>query len=367
MSQKKPAGQYVRKKLLDIKPYPATITSAQLAEYAGLELPEILKLNNFENPMMEGFYTKTTQSAYYAYPDPLSLNLRKALANYTGFSSDWIACGNGSDELIDQLLSLLVDNGEEILICPPTFPMYEVYAHIREIPFKKVIRNQDLSLNLQDIQRSISGRTKIIFIDSPGNPAGNVISKGDIAKLLKNDLIVVVDEAYYEYCGMSAAGLIKDHSNLIVLRTFSKWAGLAGMRIGYMLADPAITERLLATKSPYNVNAAAQEAALFALDHQAEFLGELKKLTSYRDYMVEKLSGVPGVAKVIPGQAAFVTVKLDDAGCGEVAEALKKQGILIKPVTQPRLENSLLVGLTNLSNTDRLAAELTKLLEDKDR
>ena len=190
----------------------------------------------------------------HIYPDPLQRRLRSALSDYTGFGTENIIAGAGSDELIDLLFRLFIEPGDAILDCDPTFAMYAFCARVAGGEVKLVQRDELFEIDMQAVRESIDERTKIIFISSPNNPTGNLATEEQTRALLDTGLIVVIDEAYYEFSGETVAGLISEYDNLVVLRTMSKWAGLAGLRIGYGIMDEGLVNHIVDIKSPYNVN-----------------------------------------------------------------------------------------------------------------
>ncbi len=346
---------FVRPNLLPLKAYGAAQTLEEIATETGLPKDQIVKLDTGYNPSLPDFYPPDFYPTVdkLAYPDPLCLKLRQELQNYTGYALDWLACGSGSDELIELVIKAFVDPQESVLVCPPTFPMYEVCAQIQGAQTQKVNRDDNFEISVDKILKEVKPTTKIIFIDSPANPTGTLLSQENLQRLLSLNLIVVVDEAYYEYCGQTMAGLVKDYPNLIILRTFSKWAGLAGLRVGYMLANPEIIEVILKIKQPYNVNTMAQELATWALRHKEQFLENLKTLTRSRDYFSQQLSQFPQF-KIIAGYGAYITIQLQEGRANELLEFLKLRGILLRQVSQPEIPNALRANLTTPEVVDRL-------------
>ena len=196
----------------------------------------IVKLDGNENPY--GCSPKVYQAIvsypyYHIYPDPEQRELRNALEEYTGLRSQHIVCGSGSDELIDLVLRLFLKPGDEVINCSPTFGMYPFSTNVCGGKVVDVPRSGDFSLDMVGIKKAITVKTKVIFVASPNNPTGNTSTEQEIVKLVDTGKIVVVDEAYYEFSNVTMANLVPNYPNLIVLRTFSKWAGLAGLRIGY--------------------------------------------------------------------------------------------------------------------------------------
>lgn len=339
--------QLFRKDLEDFTPYKTNQTVEQISKQVNIPVGKILKLDTGENPYSEEIQPKKFMEKilYYKYPDVVCLDLRKAIAAYTKLSRSMIVCGNGSDELLDLIIRLFVNSSDEVIINPPTFPMYAFYTKLVGGKVIKVVRNVDLSINTQRICKAINKKTKIIFVDSPGNPTGNVTPIEKLEKLLQKNVIVVSDEAYFEYCGKTAQRLLKKYSNLIIVRSLSKWAGLAGLRIGYMLADPKLIEKILTIKSPYNVNVFAQVIATEVLKQSNKFLKELIKMTNLRDTFIGELKKFTNLT-VFPSQGAYIVLKPKN-NIKALLEFLQTKGIFIKPI------NELLLGKTFRMNICR--------------
>ncbi|KAF8376968.1 hypothetical protein HHK36_030339 [Tetracentron sinense] len=258
----------------------------------------------------------------YVYPDPESRCLRGALAKDSSLESDYILVGCGADELIDLIMRCVLDPGDKIVDCPPTFTMYEFDAAVNGALVIKVPRNSDFSLNVESIVEVVEQeKPKCIFLTSPNNPDGSVINDEDLLKILNLPILVVLDEAYIEFSGMeSRMTWVKKHENLIVLRTFSKRAGLAGLRVGYGAFPLSIIEYLWRAKQPYNVSVAAEVSACAALKNPV-YLEKVKRaLVDERDRLYKLLKEVPYL-KPYPSYSNFI---LCEVTCGKDAKKLKE-------------------------------------------
>lgn len=337
--------KFLRPEVKKFKPYTPSQTLEQISKEVKIPVKNLIKLDTGENPYIEEYKDKTiiNKIRFYSYPDPLSLELREKLADYTGFSKEWILCGNGSDELLDLLIRAFVAPNEEIIINPPTFPMYEFSAQLSGAKVKSILRNPDFSIDANRVIKNITKKTKLVFIESPGNPTGAIIPQETFEKILKSDVMVVGDEAYFEYCNKTVLPLLKKYPNLIVVRTLSKWAGIAGLRVGYVVASPEIVSTLLAIKQPYNVSSVGQAFACYMLDNRKKVLAELKKITTYRDSMFKMLSKF-GNLIVFPSQGSYVVVKPKEDS-EKLFMFLRKNGILVKKINQPLLENSFRINV----------------------
>lgn len=350
----------IRNNLRVVQPYKPSLTLEQISDEMGIPAEKIYKFDSGENIYAGRYQNKKLPAGLdlYLYPDPMAVKLCSKLGSYTGVPADWITCGNGSDELIDLLIRVFISSGEEIIISPPTFPMYECYAKLQDAKVIKILRNDDLYPDIKKIEKSISKKTKLVFIDSPGNPSSTIVSNKDFERLLSKGVIVVADEAYFEFNNKTALKLMSKYSNLAVLRTFSKWAGLAGLRVGYMIADPVIINTVNSIRAPYNVNSAGQAVACEVLDNREKFLNEISQLITYRNKLIEKLRQFPQL-NVYPSEGAYVLFK--PAGSSEDLRLfLRNRGFLVKLINYPKLENWLRMNLIK----EKEAQILFKLLKE---
>lgn len=354
---------FVRPEFLKLQPYPATLTLEQLAAKLKIPKRKIVKLNTAENSAVAEFYLNRIKNTYYSYPDPYSVKLRQAIGRFIGFSPEWIVCGNGSDELIDLLIALFVSQSEQVLLCPPTFPMYEFCCAVRGVKIKKVPRNKSLNINFKKLISVISNRTKLVFIDSPGNPTGKLLDEKQLIILLQKKIIVVVDEAYFEYSGQTVASLIKRYPNLVVIRSFSKWAGLAGLRLGYLIANPEVIKIFLLIKPPYNVNSVAQEVGLLASRNRKQIIRKLQSQLAIKKIIVKELRQFKNL-KIEAGQGSYILLQVLNANRDAIISKLKKRGILVKPINQPQLTNSFLVSLESRPKMNKLIKVLKQITKE---
>ena len=206
-----------------------------MAERAGIPQDRIIRLNGNENPYGASPVVAEALASFpnfNHYPDPEQRQLREALSGYVGIEPERIIAGNGSDELIDMLFRMFVGPGDNIINLTPTFGMYSIGAEICGGQAISVPRDENFDIDLEGIKLAITPRTKAIVVCSPNNPTGNMPSEAEVRALLDTGILVIVDEAYYEFNGNTLLPLLDEYPNLVVLRTFSKWAGLAGLRIG---------------------------------------------------------------------------------------------------------------------------------------
>jgi histidinol-phosphate aminotransferase len=278
--------------------------------------------NSFGSPLPD---------TYNRYPDPLQVSLKEKISKIKGVPSKNMFLGNGSDEAIDILIRAFcrpqIDN---ILILPPTYGMYEVSANINDVGVKKVNLDADFQLDLDKISEAIDENTKIIFICSPNNPTGNSIFREDVETLMTNFKgLVVVDEAYINYSRTkSFIQELTEYSNLVILQTFSKAWGLAGLRLGMAFASEEIIEVFNKIKPPYNVNQATQTLALEALDKVYMVNNWIRDTVKERGNLSNALEELSFVDRVYPSDANFILVKTEDAA--GIYSYLTGKGIVVR-------------------------------------
>ena len=254
---------------------------------------------------------------YNRYPDPSQSKIKENVAEMNGVKPSEIFVGNGSDEAIDLLFRIFCEPGfDEVIICPPTYGMYKVSADVNAVKTKEVFLTAKFQLNVPQILEEFNQRTKIIFICSPNNPTGNSIRREAILKVAGSfQGIVVVDEAYIHFSSPSSmTAEINNFPNLVVLQTFSKAWGLAGLRVGLAFANEEIIKLFNKVKPPYNVSQIAQEAILEALKNRETVEKTIAEIIIERKKLVEKLRKFSFVTKIYPTDANFVLVKTIDAG-----------------------------------------------------
>jgi histidinol-phosphate aminotransferase len=328
----------------------------------GIAPDDIIKLDGNENPY--GCSEKVNRalakySQFHIYPDPQQRKLRAALEEFTGYEARNIVAGAGSDELIDVILRLFLEPGDSVINLVPTFGMYPFCTEICAGHTISVPRLADFSLDIAAIEKACDKRTKVVFIASPNNPSGNTISEKELERILKLGIIVVVDEAYAEFSGHTISHMVKNHLNLIVLRTFSKWAGLAGLRVGYGIFPEYIARYIMKIKQPYNINAAAQVAALISLDDIDYLRKTISLILQERKRLWKELQNINWL-KTFPTEANFILCQVMDGNAKDIHAQLKEQGILIRYFDTPLLQNYIRISVGKPAHTDKLIDALKK-------
>ena len=304
---------------------------------------------------------------YNRYPDPYQHEVKESLSKVKGITQDHIFLGNGSDECIDLLYRCFCEPGKDnVIICPPTYGMYEVSANINNIEIRKSPLLDNFQLNLVHLENLVDASTKIIWLCSPNNPTGNSLDRPDIEMVLNNfSGLVVVDEAYINFAHQKTfIQELTEYPNLIVLQTFSKAWGLAALRLGMAFASSEIIAILNKVKPPYNINQATQEMAIKALEEVGQVNDMIRELVDMREALAEVLLQMPMVEQVFPSDANFLLVRFK--GARNIYEYLLTQGIVVRDRSNVKLCDDCLritIG-TELENTilvDALADYYAKL------
>lgn len=286
------------------------------------------------------------------YPDPESRLLRAALSEFCGVPEGNLMAGAGADELIDLLLRVMLEPGDRVMSCPPTFGMYAFDTLLNAGELIEAPRREDFSLNLPAIKKQAAEyQPKILFVASPNNPDGSVVDRETLDQLLELGILIVVDEAYIEFVtsegdlGRSASfiTLVKENQNLIVLRTFSKWAGLAGLRVGYGAFPDWIMPVLWKAKQPYNVNIAAQAAASASLQDLDALAKNVERLQHERDKLLEELRLIPFLTPY-PSRANFILCRVKDHPAQRIRSYLMDYGIFVRHYDNDYLKDYLRIS-----------------------
>ncbi len=329
----------LRPEFIDLPGYDPVEPLESIANRIGIDPADVLKLDANENP--HGMLPAVRDAIagvddYAVYPDPLQVELREAIARYLKVPAARIVAGAGSDELIEVSIRALVAPGQRVVVCPPTFGMYRFVADVQGVALDEVPRAPDFSLDLDAVLGQITDETALVLLASPNNPTGAVLSDAELRALLATGVTVILDEAYAEFAGRSFVSWMDDHPRLIVFRTFSKWAGLAGLRIGYGVFPPAVANVVMRIKQPYSVNRAAEIGALSALDHRAEYARQIETIVAARDDLAARVAEFPWL-NPHPSAANFLLCEVQDGRGKDLRDALEKRGVFVRYYTRPDL------------------------------
>ena len=356
----------VRPDIATLEPYTPVFPLEVLAARLGRAPDDIIKLDANENPYGPPPQVREALSGLrdvHIYPDPESRALRAVLADWTGVPADLLMAGAGVDELIDLTMRLFLGPGDVVLNCPPTFGMYAFDAAISGAQVVSSPRRADFSLDLDAIEKAVvQHRPRLFFVASPNNPDGSWLPDGDLERLLALPMIVVLDEAYVEFAGGERSRIrhVPHHDNLIVLRTFSKWAGLAGLRVGFGAFPAALMPHLWKIKQPYNVSVAAATAAIAVLQDPIYLEGHIARMTAERERLTRLLTQIPYLYPY-PSQSNFVLCQVVGRDARALKLALEQEGILIRYFEKPRLYDHVRISVGRPEQTNALIAILRRL------
>ncbi len=340
-------ARILRENIRDLVPYSSARDEFQGEASVFLDANE----NSFGSPLA---------AAYNRYPDPLAGALKKRISEIKGVPPRNIFLGNGSDEAIDILFRAFCRPGvDNVIIVPPTYGMYEVSARINDVTVKKVHLTPEFQLDMEGIAEAIDGNTRLIFICSPNNPTGNSMNRDDVETIIANfEGLVVVDEAYINYSRQKTfIQELTEYANLVVLQTFSKAWGLAGLRLGTAFASEEIIEVFNKVKPPYNVNEASQALALEALQHVDQVNDWIRQTVAERDNLVREFAAIPAITRIYPSDANFLLVRTTDpAG---IYRHLVDRGIIVRDRSKVELcEGSLRITVGTPEENQQLITAL---------
>jgi histidinol-phosphate aminotransferase len=352
--------------ILDIRPYQPGKPVEELERELGIQ--GAVKLASNENPygppagVLEAL--RQALAGLNRYPDGSGYYLRQALAKKHGVSADAIVLGNGSNELIELLARTFVKHGEEVVIPHPSFVVYpSIVQAVGGI--RVVVTLKDHRLDLPKMRRGITGLTKMVFVANPNNPTGTIVTAEEVEEFLDKmpeRVIVVFDEAYYDFAAgpdfPDTLAHLREGKRVVILRTFSKMASLAGLRVGYAIADPECVQLMNRIRQPFNVNTLAQVAALAALGDEAHIRASVEAAHEG----VRQLSSAFAAmgARYVPSRANFILVELPDAP--RVYEQLLKQGVIVRPMASFGLERALRITVGTPEENARLLEALRLVL-----
>ncbi|NMM50247.1 histidinol-phosphate transaminase [Flammeovirgaceae bacterium KN852] len=341
----------IRPHLRGIKPY-----SSARDEFEGTAS---VFLDANENP-----FGSADGSSYNRYPDPLQRNVKKKISLLKGVEIENIFLGNGSDEPIDLLFRLFCEPGvDKVITTPPTYGMYKVSADINNVKNVEVPLLENFQLDVDSIINAIDANVKMIFLCSPNNPSGNLLNSEDIRAILNTfDGLVVIDEAYIDFTNEESwLTRLSGYQNMVVLQTFSKAWGLAGLRLGMAFANEKIIGYLNKIKPPYNINQATQELASKALDNFKSVGDWVSVIVAERKRISEKLLKLSTVKKVYSSDANFILVRLE--GAGKLYRDLIEKGVVVRNRSNVLLcDDCLRITIGTPSENDILINELSTLI-----
>lgn len=361
-------NNFIRPDIIAMKPYTPILPFEVLSARLGLHPDEIVKLDANENPygpspqvvqaMAQGKY-------FHIYPDPESTELREALRGYVDVPTERLMAGAGADELIDIVLRVVLNPGDVVVDCPPSFGMYPFSTAVNAGKYIPVWRKDGFGLDVDGIETAVSQHNaKILVLCSPNNPDGSVIDDDTLRRLLALPVLVILDEAYADFAEVGGyqnhMRWTLEYDNLAVLRTFSKLAGLAGLRVGYGAFPDWLLPHMWKIKQPYNVNVAANIAALTSLQDPAWMHEKVCLLVAERNRMVEELSQI-AYLEPYPSLANFVLCKVNGRSAQQLKLDLEQDGILVRYFNKPGLDNCIRISAGRPEDTEQLITALKNM------
>ena len=364
-NSKNEASPFIREHLRQLSAYtpiePFEIISAKL----GRRPEDIVKLDANENPYgppPEVLAALGSMKFPNIYPDPESRTLRKSLSEWIDVPAENILVGCGADELIDLLMRCVLEPGDTIVDCPPTFTMYKFDAAVNAAGVVTVPRLDGFRIDVQGIKKAVEEhKPKIVFLTSPNNPDGGMISEEELIEILNLPVLVVLDEAYIEFSEeQSRMAWVQSRNNLVVLRTFSKCAALAGLRVGYGAFPLDMIEYLWRAKQPYNVSVAAEVAAVAALSNLTYMHTVRDALVQERERLFKELQSV-SYLEPYPSSSNFILCKVLNRSALDLKKTLAEDhGVMIRHYSTKELDDYVRISVGTTEQTDILVKALSE-------
>lgn len=324
-----------------------------------------IRLNSDENPYgcsLNVLEILGSSDQYHVPADPVSSDLRAALRGYTGFTPERIVGGTGTAELFERMLHAFLDAGDGVITCPPSLPHGSLAASRARVTLVQVPRTESFDIDPEGILTTMrrQNNIKMVAISSPNNPTGNPASHTSIVQLLHTGVWVVVDESYFEFSDRTLAPLVTEFDNLVVLRSFSSWAGLHGLPIGYALCSQRVASRLQRLSPPGGLNKAAQLAGIASLEDRENLLQRVRRIRLERGRMYRQLRKL-NLLQPYPSAAPFLLCRMTRGEATAVQHHLQENGILVKAIKDRWLHNHLRIGVGRPEDTNALVASLKVL------
>jgi len=353
----------IRPDLVNISGYAASESLEEVAAAAKLPVSEVIKLDANEN--LYGCSPKVLEAlgkygSFSIYPDTGQREMRELLQGYTGVGSEHIVAAGGSDQMIGLIMQLFVGPGDEVINLPPTFDIFRFATVLCNGRAVNVPRDENYNADIAAIKKAITKKTKLIILANPNNPTGTPTPQKDILELLDTGVPLLADEAYVEFSGETVTPLVNKYDNLMVLRTFSKWAGLASFRIGYGIFPPEIADYIMNIKMPYSVSTASTIAVRESLNDIGFLMGRVKKIVAERERLYEELKKIEWL-KPFPSEANFIFCHVLNGTARQIHEGLMGRGILIRYAGNHLLKDAIRIGVGKPEHTDILIKAIREI------
>ena len=357
-----------------MKKHPLSVIREDIKSLSGYHVQDasnMIKLDAMENPfslpkeIYQQWIERLSEISINRYPNPKASGVELRLRTHLSLDESYgVLFGNGSDELIQILMTALAKPGAKVLTVEPGFVMYRMIAQFCGLEYSAVDLSEDFSLDFKALKNAIiEHQPELIFLAQPNNPTGNLFDEQQLIELIElSEGLFVLDEAYTDFTDFDGLKLLERYENLLVMRTFSK-TGLAGLRLGYMVGAQEIIRELNKIRLPYNINVLTQGLAEVVLENFDFLKVQTEKIRSLREALSTELKAISYI-EVLPSEANFVTVRLLFCHVPEVANKLKEQGVLIKVLhgSHPLLENCLRLTVGNEYENEILIKALKKIV-----
>lgn len=337
-----------------------------------VNVPDLpIKLSRNENPydvpkeIKEEIIEELLKTPWNRYPDGQSLRLRIKLADFLGFSADNILVGTGSGELIQVIVNGFIEEGDKVILPVPTFPLYEKILQQKKVEIIKILLNkEDFSLDFDMLRDYFKYNPKLLILTNPNNPTGNfLIKEDDFEKIQDFPGIILIDEAYYEFSGLTFLPYIENFPNIIILRTFSKAFSGAGIRLGYLISNPKIVNYLNNFKLPYNVNIFTQIAGEKLIDKWPLLKEKIEVIKEERDRIFEEMKNIKDIVPY-PSEANFILFRSRKRE--EILKSCEEEGVALRDFSkEPLLENCLRVSIGDIKENDVFIKILKEVCYEK--
>jgi len=360
--------------LRQFEPYEWEKSNEEIASLVGLKSSDIVRLDANTSPYLpkwalEQLSQELLTLPVNSYPDTSYTELRKRLVSYTGSRINNFVITNGADEALDITAKTFIDPGDEVIVTSPTYSMFRIVSQLLGGRIVEVWREKigavNYAINVENIVNKISGRTKIIFLCNPNNPTGNFTPVDQVISLLERckDTAVVVDEAYYEFCGKTLVDLTRKFENLVLIRTFSKAFSMAGVRVGYVIANESTVLELNKVRPPNSLSVISLHLAQFALEEKRDDLNQrVSEIVTERKRCEELLSKFKEL-EVFPSEANFILFKVKGMDAGVLHKRLVKKGYVLRDFSSSQgIENCLRVTISLPEINNAFVEALSKSL-----
>lgn len=357
----------IRKSVRSIVPYEWELSDEEIAAKVGLSQSQIIRFDTNSSPyqptdLLQDLLTNIKDLRVNEYPDTSYTSIRKLIASYCGVDTGQITITNGADEGLDIASKTFLDVGCNAVISTPTYAMYRILVQILGCTVRDVVRREDFSDDIVRINESIDDKTGIVFLCSPNNPTGNLVGTDTLASILENNKTVVLDEAYYEFCGQSFVDATRKYDNLVIARTFSKAFGMAGARVGYLIASRSTNEMMSRVRPPNSLSVISLKLAELALRNVNRMKERVDKITRERDRVAVALGDLKGI-EVLNTKTNFVLVRFKEIDAQSVHQALMRWGIISRDVSRlPLLQNTIRFTIRTPEHNNFLLEKLSSIV-----